>query len=79
MLKLKIFHPLEYVMLKASSSHITGARTPSCSSCERLITPREDAVSFACPNCGKITIWRCELCRKLARRYVCPVCGFEGP
>ncbi|MEM2004297.1 MAG: zinc finger domain-containing protein, partial [Nitrososphaerota archaeon] len=30
-------------------------------------------------NCGRIVIWRCELCRELGKTYTCPACGFEGP
>ncbi len=53
--------------------------TPVCSSCNRLIHPREKAVSFYCPNCGVVLIWRCQRCRKLSVKYKCPNCGFEGP
>lgn len=53
--------------------------TPVCSSCNRLIHPRERAVSFYCPNCGRMLIWRCYKCRKLSVKYKCPACGFEGP
>ena len=52
---------------------------PVCTWCHRPIAPDENAVSFPCPNCGKTTIWRCEKCRELARSYICPSCGFEGP
>ncbi|MCS6788821.1 MAG: zinc finger domain-containing protein [Aigarchaeota archaeon] len=52
---------------------------PTCTSCNRSITPEEKAVRFPCPSCNRVTIWRCEVCRDLSRTYVCPVCGFEGP
>lgn len=54
-------------------------KLPVCTSCGRPITPYERGVRFKCPNCGKITIWRCAKCRKLGNLYVCPNCGFEGP
>ncbi|MCC6056481.1 MAG: zinc finger domain-containing protein [Desulfurococcaceae archaeon] len=50
-----------------------------CSSCKRPIVPDEKAVSFKCPNCGAITIWRCHKCRTMGTPYKCPNCGFEGP
>ncbi|HDJ66291.1 MAG TPA: DUF1610 domain-containing protein [Nitrososphaeria archaeon] len=52
---------------------------PLCTSCRRPIDPHERAVSFPCPNCGRVRIWRCEKCRELARPYICPSCGFRGP
>ncbi|MDH5361777.1 MAG: zinc finger domain-containing protein [Aigarchaeota archaeon] len=52
---------------------------PQCNRCHRPIVPGENGVNFPCPNCGKVTIWRCAKCRVLARPYVCPSCGFEGP
>jgi len=54
-------------------------KPPVCSSCNKAIDPRERAVKFYCPDCGKVLIWRCERCRKLARNYKCENCGFEGP
>ncbi|MCS7142566.1 MAG: zinc finger domain-containing protein [Aigarchaeota archaeon] len=56
-----------------------GIVYPLCTSCNRPISPDEKSVNFPCPNCSKIVIWRCELCRELARIYVCPSCSFEGP
>jgi len=52
---------------------------PVCSSCGKLIHPREKGVEFYCPNCGEIVIRRCYYCRKHIVTYVCPKCGFEGP
>jgi predicted RNA-binding Zn-ribbon protein involved in translation (DUF1610 family) len=52
---------------------------PSCISCSKKITPGEKAVKFQCPNCGQVTIWRCEKCRLFGREYQCPGCGFKGP
>ena len=50
-----------------------------CSSCKKPIAPDEKAVSFRCPNCGGVVIWRCQKCRTMAVPYKCPNCGFEGP
>ncbi|HDN17438.1 RNA-binding protein [Candidatus Bathyarchaeota archaeon ex4484_205] len=50
-----------------------------CTSCNKLIGPDERSVRFLCPNCGEVTIWRCEKCRKFVREYVCARCGFRGP
>jgi hypothetical protein len=48
-----------------------------CISCgENLIG--SNYVKFPCPDCDEI-IYRCKRCRKLANKYVCPTCGFEGP
>lgn len=52
---------------------------PACTSCNRLIKPWERSVKFPCPNCGEVTIWRCEKCRLFARDYRCPKCGWRGP
>ncbi|MHA1506106.1 MAG: zinc finger domain-containing protein [Candidatus Asgardarchaeia archaeon] len=54
-------------------------KTPKCSSCGSIISPMENSTYFQCPNCGAVTIWRCERCRHFANKYVCPNCGFEGP
>ncbi|MCP4760348.1 MAG: DUF1610 domain-containing protein [archaeon] len=50
-----------------------------CAGCGKMIAPYENGVSFPCPLCGDITIYRCERCRIFARLYKCPKCGFEGP
>jgi len=50
-----------------------------CISCGKKVTPEEKAVKFSCPECGGITIWRCEKCRLFGREYHCPKCGFTGP
>ncbi|RJS91457.1 DUF1610 domain-containing protein [Candidatus Bathyarchaeota archaeon] len=52
---------------------------PICTSCNRIIPPGTDATKFPCPNCGQITIWRCQKCRLFGRQYKCPNCGFTGP
>jgi hypothetical protein len=52
---------------------------PVCSSCGKLLHPREKGVMFNCPNCGEVMIIRCSQCRKGIVSYVCPKCGFEGP
>lgn len=53
--------------------------SPICSSCGHLIPPDDKAVHFACPNCGEITVWRCEKCRLFSNPFKCVKCGFEGP
>ncbi|MEM3427380.1 MAG: zinc finger domain-containing protein [Nitrososphaerales archaeon] len=52
---------------------------PTCTSCNKPITPGEEAVKFYCPECGAVLIWRCEKCRIFFRPYKCVNCGFEGP
>ncbi|RLI30522.1 RNA-binding protein [Candidatus Bathyarchaeota archaeon] len=54
-------------------------KVPICTSCGRTIIPMERYVRFSCPNCGQITIIRCEKCRKFGRPYKCAKCGFVGP
>ncbi|MDH5447938.1 MAG: zinc finger domain-containing protein [Candidatus Bathyarchaeota archaeon] len=54
-------------------------QTPICTSCNRTIPPGTKVTKFNCPNCGEITIWRCQKCRKFGRHYKCPKCGFMGP
>ncbi|MCS6769831.1 MAG: zinc finger domain-containing protein [Candidatus Caldarchaeum sp.] len=56
-----------------------SVKLPTCTWCHRPINPLESATFFPCPNCGKSTIWRCEICRELAKPYVCPTCFFKGP
>ncbi|MEM2136442.1 MAG: zinc finger domain-containing protein [Candidatus Methanomethylicia archaeon] len=53
-------------------------KLPICVSCKYPILPSEKGVSFPCPKCG-YTLWRDKRCRKLANKYKCPSCGFEGP
>jgi len=50
-----------------------------CSSCKKQIANEPGNVKFMCPNCGKFQIVRCRHCRKIAAKYKCPECGFEGP
>ncbi|RLG48292.1 MAG: RNA-binding protein [Thermoproteota archaeon] len=50
-----------------------------CTSCGRRVTYQPSLVTFYCPNCGEALIVRCRICRQQANRYICPVCGFEGP
>ncbi|MGC8568788.1 MAG: zinc finger domain-containing protein [Nitrososphaeria archaeon] len=52
---------------------------PVCTSCHKPISPNEKFTRFICPDCGKVTIWRCEKCRVFVRTYKCENCGFEGP
>ncbi|MGB9622743.1 MAG: zinc finger domain-containing protein, partial [Candidatus Bathyarchaeia archaeon] len=51
----------------------------SCISCGKRISPDEKAVKFMCPNCGSVSIIRCEKCRLFGRSYRCPKCDFTGP
>jgi predicted RNA-binding Zn-ribbon protein involved in translation (DUF1610 family) len=39
----------------------------------------EGSVRFMCPACGKAEIVRTPHERKIAAKYKCPECGFEGP
>ncbi len=50
-----------------------------CSSCGRSVEADSYWVRFHCPECGEDIIVRCERCRKLAVKYKCGKCGFEGP
>ena len=50
-----------------------------CFSCGRPIAPFEAAVHFPCPQCGDVTIWRCERCRVSGNSYKCLKCLFVGP
>ena len=52
---------------------------PVCSSCGKLLHPKERGTQFYCPNCGQVVITRDNGCRKGVVTYVCPNCGFEGP
>lgn len=49
-----------------------------CSSCGVALQGR-GAVSFPCPECGKVTLGRCRQCRDQSVPYRCPSCGFTGP
>jgi len=62
-----------------ASTGVSEVKVPICTSCGRTIIPLEYYVRFPCPNCGQITIVRCEKCRKFGRSYKCPKCGFQGP
>ncbi|MBX5326279.1 MAG: zinc finger domain-containing protein [Candidatus Bathyarchaeia archaeon] len=57
----------------------TVLNMPTCTSCNRVISPGQEATKFSCPSCGEIVIWRCNRCRKFGRPYQCPKCGFTGP
>ncbi|MFH0868449.1 MAG: zinc finger domain-containing protein [Candidatus Woesearchaeota archaeon] len=50
-----------------------------CSSCKKNIANSKGTAVFNCPNCGKQQIIRCMHCRKIAAKYICPACNFEGP
>lgn len=36
-------------------------------------------ITFSCPSCGEVEISRSKKARELAKPYICPKCGFEGP
>ena len=50
-----------------------------CNSCKKQISNIPRSTAFLCPSCTKHEIVRCGNCRKLAAKYVCPGCSFEGP
>lgn len=50
-----------------------------CVSCGKRVETESYWVRFPCPECGQENIIRCERCRKLANKYKCTKCGFEGP
>ncbi|MCH8067050.1 MAG: RNA-binding protein [Nanoarchaeota archaeon] len=50
-----------------------------CSSCKKSVTNSKGTARFNCPDCGKTEIIRCAHCRKIAAKYVCGNCKFEGP
>jgi hypothetical protein len=50
-----------------------------CGSCKANLANLEGSAKFQCPNCSKTTIIRCKHCRKIAAKYKCDECGFEGP
>ena len=50
-----------------------------CVSTGKEITNDSGSVKFKCPNCLKGDIVRSLSARKLATKYVCSQCGFEGP
>jgi len=39
----------------------------------------EGGVKFICPNCGQGVIIRTNKERRMGIKWVCQVCGFEGP
>jgi len=39
----------------------------------------EGGVKFVCPNCNQGIIIRSNKERRMGIKWVCPVCGFEGP
>ncbi|NCN65206.1 MAG: RNA-binding protein [Candidatus Altiarchaeum hamiconexum] len=50
-----------------------------CVSCGKDVT---NYVAFKCPNCEgeeKYKIIRCDACRAMGRKYVCPKCGWTCP
>jgi len=50
-----------------------------CNSCKKSIANDGGSIKMPCPNCGKAEIVRCQYCRKIVAKYVCPECKFEGP
>jgi len=51
----------------------------SCTTCKTPMTGQKGVARFTCPKCTGMEIVRCPHCRKLAAKYVCAACGFEGP
>ena len=58
---------------------MSSVKKNECACCHRPIAPYEGAVHFPCPECGDVTIWRCERCRTMGNSYTCLKCGFIGP
>ncbi|HLC32288.1 MAG TPA: zinc finger domain-containing protein [Candidatus Nanoarchaeia archaeon] len=50
-----------------------------CNTCKQPISGQAGVARFACPKCLKTEIIRCAHCRKIAAKYVCHACKFEGP
>ncbi|MEK6983848.1 MAG: zinc finger domain-containing protein [Nanoarchaeota archaeon] len=50
-----------------------------CSSCKKRISNTIGSTRFMCPRCTKIEIIRCNHCRRIAAKYKCSECEFEGP
>ncbi|MBD3163723.1 RNA-binding protein [Candidatus Woesearchaeota archaeon] len=50
-----------------------------CTTCRQRLANDHGRAIFECPKCGEETIIRCSQCRKLAVKYKCSKCGFEGP
>ena len=55
------------------------AMKKKCVSCGRDISVIEKSAIFNCPKCSKFEVVRCGHCRKIATKYKCSECGFEGP
>ncbi len=53
--------------------------TEKCVSTGKEIANDSGSVKFKCPNCGEGIIIRSLSARRLATKYKCAVCGFEGP
>ncbi|MGM0510244.1 MAG: zinc finger domain-containing protein [Thermoplasmatota archaeon] len=50
----------------------------TCTSCGKTLVSLRNT-TFPCPECGNVTIGRCEKCRNQGEEYECPECGFRGP
>lgn len=50
-----------------------------CHSCKKVLSNRSGIARFLCPHCSKTEIVRCAHCRRIAAKYVCAECNFEGP
>ncbi|MBI5072234.1 RNA-binding protein [Candidatus Woesearchaeota archaeon] len=50
-----------------------------CISCKKSQTNSQGTAVFACPQCSKFQIVRCQHCREIAAPFTCPECGFVGP
>jgi predicted RNA-binding Zn-ribbon protein involved in translation (DUF1610 family) len=58
---------------------MTLTNVDRCVSCKTAVTNVQGTARFNCPQCAKQDIVRCERCRRLAAKYRCAGCGFEGP
>lgn len=71
---------LPEIKSRKSVSEPRFIETPRCTSCNKVIHPRDTSViAFVCPNCGQGIIIRCAKCRVLGKTAKCPVCGYEYP
>jgi len=62
-----------------NTSKNQNSMTQTCSSSNVRVSNQEGTVKFTCPSCSKQEITRTGHARKIAAKYICPGCGFEGP
>ncbi|MBS3147704.1 RNA-binding protein [Candidatus Woesearchaeota archaeon] len=51
----------------------------TCITCKQPSIGQTGFTIFKCPKCLKTDLSRCSHCRKIAAKFSCPQCGFEGP